>query len=142
MTNQHQKARILLVDFDDVRRETRVKLLESRGYAVTLRNDYVDSERLGHEGKFDMMIVALHRQDLERAAQYGDRVRHAKPGLPILLLTDAGLNVPKGTLSKSVETDGHAALLKTVAEMFESSSHTRELDAAEGRSSGASNRVS
>lgn len=77
-------GRILLVDFDDARRETRVKLLESRGYEITLRDGYVEAERLDHEGRFDMMIVALHRQHLK-------------------------------------------ALLKSVADMFESSSHIREL---------------
>ena len=120
-------VRILLVDFDDARRVTRVKLLESRGYEITLRDDYVEAEKLDHEGAFDMMIVALHRRDLKEVAGYTDRVQRAKPDLPILLLTDAGVYAPKGTLSKSVETDGYAALLKSVAEMFEASSHIREL---------------
>ena len=97
------------------------------GYEVTLRDDYVEAERLDHEGRFDLMIVALHRRHLKEAAEYADRVQRAKPDLPILLLTDAGVYAPKGTLSKSVETDGYAALLKSVAAMFESSSHIREL---------------
>jgi ActR/RegA family two-component response regulator len=138
MTNQPESARILLVDFDDPRRETRVRLLESRGYAVTLRKDYIESEKLDHEGKFDMMILALHQQDLKRAAEYTDQVQRAKPELPILLLTDVGVYAPRGTLSKSVETDGYAALLKTVAEMFASSSHIREFDGAESLANDAS----
>ena len=128
MTKTKQDGgRILLVDLDDVRRETRVKLLESHGYEITLRDDYVEAERLDHEGRFDLMIVALRRRHLKEAAEYADRVQRAKPDLPILLLTDAGVYAPKGTLSKSVETDGYAALLKSVAEMFASSSHIREL---------------
>ncbi|HEU5400774.1 MAG TPA: hypothetical protein VFU86_05420 [Terriglobales bacterium] len=128
MTAKTRKSgHILLVDLDDARRETRVKLLESRGYEITLRDDYVEAERLDHEGSFDMMIVALRRRHLKEVAKYADRVQQAKPDLPILLLTDAGVYAPRGTLSKSVETDGHAALLKSVAEMFESSSHIREL---------------
>ena len=128
MTAKKQDGgRILLVDLDDARRETRVKLLESRGYEITLRDDYVEAERLDHEGRFDLMIVALRRRHLKEAAAYADRVQRAKPDLPILLLTDAGVYAPKGTLSKSVETDGYAALLKSVADMFESSSHIREL---------------
>ena len=73
-----------------------------------------------------MMIVALHRRDLKEVAEYTDRVQRAKPDLPILLLTDAGVYAPKGTLSKSVETDGYAALFESVAEMFDASSHIRE----------------
>ena len=124
---QQDGGRILLVDFDDARRETRVKLLESHGYDITLRDNYVEAEKLDHEGRFDMMIVALHRRHLKEAAAYADRVRRAKPDLPILLLTDAGVYAPRGTLGKSVETDGYAALLKSVADMFESSTHIREL---------------
>ena len=120
--------RILLVDFDDARRETRVRILESRGYQVTLRNDYVASEALDHEGSFDLMILALRRKDLKKNVAYTNRVQRAKPDLPILLLTDAGVYAPKGTLSKSVETDGYAALLKSIAEMFDASSHIRELE--------------
>lgn len=127
-TKTHPK--ILLVDFDDSRRETRVRLLESRGYEVTLRDDYVEAEALDHEGSFDLMIVALHREDLKQAADYTDRVQRAKPDLPILLLTDAGVYAPKGTLSKSVETDGYAALLASIAKMFEASCHIRELETA------------
>ena len=124
---QQDGGRILLVDLDDARRETRVKLLESHGYEITLRGNYIEAERLGNEGEFDMMIVALHRRHLKEAAEYADRVQRAKPDFPILLLTDAGVYAPQGTLSRSVETDGYAALLKSVAEMFEPTSHIREL---------------
>lgn len=120
--------KILLVDFDDARRETRVRILESRGYQVTLRNDYVASEALDHEDSFDLMIMALHRKGLKKSIEYTNRLQRAKPDLPILLLTDTGVYAPKGTLSKSVETDGYAALLKSIAEMFEASSHIRELE--------------
>jgi CheY-like chemotaxis protein len=129
-TKTPDHPRILLVDFDDARRETRVRLLESRGYEVTLRNDYIASEALDHEGAFDLMILALHREDLKRNVDYTNRVQRAKPDLPILLLTDAGVYAPKGTLSKSIETDGYAALLTSIAEMFDASSHIRELEAS------------
>ena len=127
-TKKLNHPKILLVDFDDARRETRVRILETRGYQVTLRNDYVASEALDHEDSFDLMIMALHRKDLKKSIAYTNRLHRAKPHLPILLLTDAGVYAPKGTLSKSVETDGYAALLKSIAEMFEASSHIRELE--------------
>ena len=120
--------RILLVDFDDARRETRIRILESRGYEITVRNDYVASEALDHEGSFDLMILAVHRKDLKKSIDYTNRVQRAKPDLPILLLTDAGVYAPKGTLSKSIETDGYAALLNSIAGMFDASSHIRELE--------------
>ena len=131
-TTQPDHPKILLVDFDDARRETRVRVLESRGYEVTIRNDYIASEALDHEDSFDLMILALHRKDLKKSIDYTNRVQRAKPDLPILLLTDAGVYAPKGTLSKSVETDGHAALLASIAEMFDASSHIRELEASVG----------
>lgn len=67
---------------------------------------------------------------MKAAVDYTDRVHRAKPDLPILLLTDAGVYAPKGTLSRSVETDGYGALLKNIAEMFEASSHIRELESS------------
>ena len=41
---------ILLVDLDDERRASRVKVLQATGYNVDLRRDYVAAERLDDEG--------------------------------------------------------------------------------------------
>ena len=125
-----KKKSVLLVDFDDARRATRVKVLESRGMQVTVRNDYVESDRLDHEGSFDLMILALHSHKLKEAVAYTDRIQRAKPDLPILLLTDNGVFAPRGTLSRSMETDGPALLLSEVSQMLAASSHIKELESS------------
>jgi AmiR/NasT family two-component response regulator len=123
MANQ---KRILLIDLDDNRRETRVQLLTHAGYAVDVRRDHIEAERLDHEGQFDLVIVTLHG-DPGRAAQYSDTLSKAKPRLPVLLLTDLGVYVPPGTRNPSVEAGDPAALIQEVASMLAGSIYVREL---------------
>jgi hypothetical protein len=73
-----------------------------------------------------LVIVALHG-DPENAARYSDHLSRVKPKLPILLLTDAGVFVPPGTLSDSIETGNPAKLIQEIAEMLAGSTHVREL---------------
>ena len=72
------------------------------------------------------MIVALHG-NAEKAAHYSDGLSRAKPRLPILLLTDLGVYVPKGTLSEAMEAGDPAALIHEIASMLAGSTHIREL---------------
>jgi len=123
MANQ---KRILLIDVDDSRRESRVLLLTSAGFSVDIRRNHVEAERLDHEGEFDLVIVTLHGGP-GRAAQYSDRLSRAKPRLPILLLTDSDVYVPPETLSHSMETGDPAALIREVASMLVGSIYVREL---------------
>jgi DNA-binding NtrC family response regulator len=123
MANQ---KKILLIDMNDTRRETRVQLLTHAGYTVDVRRDHIEAERLDHEGQFDLVIVTLHG-DPKRAAQYSDRLSEAKPRLPVLLLTDSGVYVPAGTRNRSVETGDPAALIQEVASMLAGSIYVREL---------------
>lgn len=123
-----QPARILLIDFDDTRRVTRVQLLRSANYELEVRDNWLTSEELDHEAHFDLMVVALHRQGLAEAAAYSDRVARQRPTLPILLLTDYGVFAPKGTLSRALETGEPALLLRRIAEMLAGSDHIREYD--------------
>jgi hypothetical protein len=95
------RKKVLLVDLDDTRRETRVKLLDTAGYEVDVRVDHVTAERLDRETGYDLIIVALHNRP-EDAAAYTDRLTRRTPTLPILLLTDRGVYVPRGTLSQSI----------------------------------------
>lgn len=120
------QRKILLIDLDDSRRETRVRLLTGAGYAVDVRNDSIEAERLDHEGTFDLVILALHGNP-EKAVHYSDSLTRKKPRLPILLLTDLGVYVPKGTLSETMETGDPAALIREVASMLAGSTHIREL---------------
>lgn len=121
-----KRKKVLLIDADDSRRKSRILLLTNAGYKVDLREDYIEAERLNHEGHFDLVIVALHRRS-DKALAYSAHLTHAKPRLPILLLTDSGVYVPPGTLSPSVETGDPGALIREVASMLEGSTHVLEL---------------
>jgi len=101
-------------------------MLESVGYEVATRTDYIAAERSDHEGQFDLIIVTLHRHPEDTAA-YTDHLSRTEPKLPILLLTDAGVFVPKGTLSQSVGAGSAAQLIQKVSAMLVGSSHIREL---------------
>lgn len=118
--------RILLVDLDDSRRRSRVQMLESVGYEVETRTNHVAAERLDHEGKFDLVIVTLHCHPEETAA-YSNHLSRTNPELPILLLTDTGVFVPKGTLSQSVAAGSVALLIQKVSSMLIGSEHIREI---------------
>jgi DNA-binding NtrC family response regulator len=126
MNLQGTPQRILLIDLDDVRRQSRVQMLESVGYEVETRANYMAAERLDHESEFDLIIVTLHHHP-EDAAAYSDHLSKADPRLPILLLTDAGVFVPKGTLSQSVGAGSVSELIQKVSAMLVGSTHIREL---------------
>jgi ActR/RegA family two-component response regulator len=118
--------KILLIDSDDPRRKTRVRLLTGAGYTVDLRDDYISAERLDREGFFDLVILALHGQP-EKAIAYSNHLSRGKPLLPILLLTDFGVYVPPGTLSRNVASGDPAVLIGEIASILAGSNHVREL---------------
>jgi hypothetical protein len=124
-----ESKKVLLVDLDDPRRETRVKMLESVGYAVEVRKDHEAAELLHHEACFDLVLLALHEKKLREAAAYSDRLAKRHPSLPILLLSDAGVFAPLGTLSRTVETNLPVEMLEEIAEMLAGSKHIREIAA-------------
>ena len=126
MTLQDTPQRILLIDLDDVRRQSRVQMLESVGYEVETRANYMAAEQSNHEGEFDLIIVTLHNHP-EDTATYSDHLSKADPKLPILLLTDAGVFVPKGTLSQSMDAGSVSELIQRISSMLVGSTHTREL---------------
>jgi PleD family two-component response regulator len=124
---EESKKKILFVDLDDTRRKTRVRMLTAAGYDVEVRADHEVSEALDHELTFDLIIITLHVKKLDDAAAYSDRLRKKHPNLPILLLTDAGVFVPRGTLSHSMETGAPVEVMRQIAEMLAGSTHIREL---------------
>ena len=103
-------------------------MLEQASYAVALRNSHIDAESLGQEGHFDLILLTLHPQKLTDAAAYSERLRERIPDLPILLLTDYGVFVPRGTLSPSIETGQPDEMIREIASMIAGSTHIRELD--------------
>jgi DNA-binding NtrC family response regulator len=118
--------RILLIDSDDYRRETRVRVLMSAGYEVELRIDHIAAVRLNHEADFDLIILALHAGS-EKAAFYGDELHKNNPDLPILLLTDAGVLLPEGTLNLRIEAGRPTELIESVAQLLTQSTHIRTI---------------
>ncbi|WP_263359963.1 response regulator [Acidicapsa ligni] len=126
---KNERKKVLLIDMDDGRRETRIKLLNGAGYEVDVRKDFQAAERIDDEGEYDLVILALHFHPGE-AASYSDELSKRNPGLPILLLTDYGVFVPRGTLSKGMESGSPMSLMKEVAKMLAGSSHIKEVPAA------------
>jgi CheY-like chemotaxis protein len=126
MTRDSAKQ-ILLIDYQDGRRDSRVKILESAGYTITVHDRHQTTEKLEHEDRFDLIVLALHTSPAE-AASYSDRLTQQFPRLPILLLTDSGIYVPKGTLSRSMEAGIASELLTNIAEMLAGTSHVREIE--------------
>ena len=53
------RKRILLIDADDTRRNTRVAMLTGAGYEVEVRADHIIAENLAFESSFDLVILAL-----------------------------------------------------------------------------------
>ena len=127
--NLPNAKKLLLIDLDDTRRSTRVKMLTQAGYDVQLRIDHVDAEWLDHEGHFDLVILSLHRTKLDDAAAYSERLRERRPKLPVLLLLDVGVFVPRGTLSRSMDTGFPVEFMQEIASMLAGSAHIREVDA-------------
>lgn len=119
---------IMFIDVDDERRSTRIKLLERAGYEVTVRSAYIEADRLGDEASFDLIVLALHHGP-DGAVSYSDRLSRNNPGLPILLLSDQGLYVPRGTLSKNLEAGSPIELIREIAAMLAGSTHIKEIPA-------------
>lgn len=124
----NRSKRVLLIDLEDTRRQTRVRMLTQAGHDVQLRVNHVDAEWLDHEGHFDLVILSLHRTKLDEAAAYSERLRIRKPTLPVLLLLDVGVFVPRGTLSPSMDTGYPVEFMREVASMIAGSTHIREVE--------------
>jgi AmiR/NasT family two-component response regulator len=126
-TLSQPKKKILLIDLDDMRRRTRVAMLAKAGYDTDVHLDDIAVRGPKSEATFDLVIISLHQDKLDRAAAYSEWLRKANPDLPILLLMDAGVFVPHGTLSRSIETGFPFEMMRHIAEMLAGSAHIREL---------------
>jgi hypothetical protein len=111
--------KILLLDQDEGRWESRSKQLANAGYDVTARKAH---EYPGNLGTFDLMVCAFH-ENPEDAAVYVDALQVSNPQQPILLLTDYGVFVPKGCLE---DTPHCAPLIKEIAGVLTGNSDVRE----------------
>jgi len=127
----NEAKKILLIDLDDHLRDTRILLLEHAGYELDLRRDYVDAEALNHEGAYDLVLIAVRKLP-EETIHFSDQIAKANPDLPILLLTEIGVFVPRGTLSRYLEAGSPKELITTVASMLAGSVHIREIPVQNG----------
>jgi response regulator RpfG family c-di-GMP phosphodiesterase len=117
LTGQRRR-KVLLVDRNDSRRDARQRLLADAGYEVETSEDYFQEKGSEKAGPFDLVIVALHREDLNDAAAYSERLRQSTPPVPILLLTDVGVFVPRYALSHCIHAGHPVELLAEIAEML------------------------
>lgn len=125
------KRRILLIDLNDPRRDTRVKILHSAGYVVDVSNDHEAATKLGGENDYDLVLIALHEKKFQDAVNYSNRLQSANIDLPILLLADTGVYVPKGTLSPHMEGGNPKHLIEEIARMLTGKPHVQEIPGAD-----------
>lgn len=118
--------RILLIDEDDPRRATRVMLLQQAGYEVVTTTHFEEVEQQT-AGRFDLILIET--ADIEKATvAYGERLKLWAPKLPILMLSKAGLFLPKESLLTHFP-DGHQSptqLMAKIASLLFASTHERE----------------
>lgn len=106
--------KILLIDTPDLRRQTRINILANAGYRVEVRDGYLAAKALGDENEFDIVVLSLADHP-EKALEYSDQMSKANPSLPILLLADVGVFIPRGTMNRSLSSGNPAALVETLA---------------------------
>jgi len=119
--------RILLIDHDDPRRATRVLLLQREGYEVVTADRFEAFEGHLREQAFDLIVVET--DDIKQAViAYGQRLKTISARLPILLLSDLGLFLPKNSLLAHFAT-GHPSpveVMTKIAELLLESTYQRE----------------
>lgn len=119
------------MDHDDSRRDTRFRMLLAAGYEVAIRENDIEAEAFNHEPSFNLIVIALHNKRLEEAAAYSETLRKNNPRLPILLLTDQGVYVPRGALSPTLETGVPEEFMREVANLLSGSTHIDEVSTSE-----------
>lgn len=119
--------RILLIDHNDPRRATRVLLLQEQGYEVVTADSYQAVEGHIREAAFDLVIVET--DDIKKAViAYGERLRGIEPQLPILVLSDLGLFLPKEVVLAHFSTANPSPVevITKIAALLLGSTHRRE----------------
>jgi hypothetical protein len=117
--------KILVIDLDQMRRESRTKQLASAGYEVDSRESHDSIECPSNPGTYDLMVCSFH-QHPEESGTYVDGLRVSNPQQPILLLTDYGVFVPHGCLNESPHC---GPLVREIAGVLTGSSEVEELGA-------------
>lgn len=119
---QNGLNRILLIDHHDLRRDTREQLLLGAGYEVVTADRFDLVEGYVQEAAFDLVVVSV--ADIESAA-YSQRLRSANAALPILVLSDNGLYLPKESLITVMQSGYSLELVAEVGKMLLESAPVR-----------------
>jgi DNA-binding NtrC family response regulator len=118
---------ILLIDHNDSRRATRVLMLQEAGYEVVTADSYQAVEGHIREATFDLVIVET--DEIKKAViAYAEPLRGLQPDLPILVLSDLGLFLPKQVLLARFAAGNPSPMevITKIAAMLLESTHRRE----------------
>ena len=127
MEHKPSIKRILLIDHNDGRRATRVLVLQEEGYEVVTADNYETVEGRIREAAFDLVIAETdHITEAVRA--YSQRLRDIQPQIPILVLSDQGLFLPKAVLLDHFAESFPSPMevITKIAAMLRDSTHRRE----------------
>ncbi|HET9695506.1 MAG TPA: hypothetical protein VFP40_01485 [Terriglobales bacterium] len=121
--------RILLVETEHLRRQTRIALLRAAGYEVEIL-DLHQAHQVAHESGFDLIVFAL--ETLENCAfmEYREQVSKVAPMVPFLLVADNGAYAPAESIEKVIAAGNPALLLREVASLLTGSERLRNVDQA------------
>jgi hypothetical protein len=125
--NQTATKRVLLIDLEDSRRDSRAHVLRSQGYEVVDRPSLIDPKHIHNEGTFDLVIVSIPSESAI-AIEYGEDLSREIPSLPVLHLTDWGVFLPRGSLARFLAAGSPITLIREIAAMLTGSTHIREID--------------
>lgn len=115
------------MDLEDTRRGTRERLLLNAGYQVEIRSSHEMSQQLDHEASFDLVLLAVRRGNRNQAQSYLEMLTQQRPQLPVLMLTDLGVFLPRERMGKGIESGNPAALLSEIARLLTGSTHIPEV---------------
>jgi two-component system alkaline phosphatase synthesis response regulator PhoP len=85
---------ILIVEDEPVLRDGLVDLLRGAGHGVQVAGDGMAAASMGIEIGFDLVLLDLMLPKLD-GVEVCRRLRQARPGLPILMLTAKGSEIDK-----------------------------------------------
>lgn len=118
--------RILLIDYQDLRRDTRERLLRNAGYEVVAANRFDLVEGYVEEATFDLVVVSVADSAAGvEAVAYSQRLRAANPTLPLLALSDNCLYLPKESLITVMQSGCPLELIAEVGRTLLESTHIR-----------------
>jgi hypothetical protein len=106
--------RILLVEKEHLRRQTRIALLKTAGYEVEVL-DLHQIHQIGNESRFDLIMFALETLDSSVYLEYRTQVSKMAPLVPFLLVADNGAYAPAESFDRVISAGNPSKILGEVA---------------------------